>query len=278
MKRLCFIFLSVVLFSSCSTTKTVYTTNKVIYQSIRPKNYYSSIPHEASVGVCYVIDKDGHFAVSIANRSDKILTIDLTKSFFVDENAKSTPYYDPSVTYQTNTTSVSSSEGASVYLGSIASALNIGGVPGILLSGISLSSSDAIESSSTETTVLKEQPQISLAPHSFGILPKVFQAFVPYHPYPEQTSFFDYDNSNYRFTCVLSFSLDNGNSFQVLESPFYINALISKAVKDRKVNDAVRYIYKAKTDAPYEPSYDMFFINEIENKSWGDHSEFYDWI
>lgn len=54
------------------------------------------------------------------------MTIDQTKSFFVDSNGKSYSYYDPTVRTSTVTDITSSASGVSVNLGSIAQGLGIG--------------------------------------------------------------------------------------------------------------------------------------------------------
>lgn len=83
----------------------------------------------------YFVDKyyNPAIAVRIENKSDRTVYVDLGNSFFV-RMGQSYCYYVPSST----TSSSSSSSGAGVNLGSVAGALNIGGVVGQLAGGVNV--------------------------------------------------------------------------------------------------------------------------------------------
>ncbi len=83
----------------------------------------------------YFVDKHNSpaIAVRVENKSDRTVYVDLGNSFFV-RMGQSYCYYVPSST----TSSSSSSSGAGVNLGSVAGALNIGGVVGQLAGGVNV--------------------------------------------------------------------------------------------------------------------------------------------
>ena len=74
----------------------------------------------------YVIDTDGSINAVVKNLTTEILTIDQTKSFFIDTNGTSTSYYDPTVTTTSNSSYSSETEGAAFNLGGIANGLGSG--------------------------------------------------------------------------------------------------------------------------------------------------------
>ena len=100
-------------------------------------------------------------AVTLQNKSDKTLFIDLGKSYFI-LNGEATPYYIP----QATSTTKGHNGGASVNLGAVAGAVGIGGAVGTLASGVNVGGG---QSSSTSTTTYSQRI-ISIPPMSMKSL------------------------------------------------------------------------------------------------------------
>lgn len=115
------------------------------------------IPDQASRGQFQTIMTNYVMAVSIRNKSDKMVYLDLANSFFI-RGRNSEPYYVPTATSQTD----GKTSGGSVNLGSVAGAMGIGGSVGKIASGINVGGS----SSSISTTITYSQRIISIPPMS----------------------------------------------------------------------------------------------------------------
>ena len=165
-----------VVFASCGSTK--LSTNSVGYQSVRTTHAQPSqtspIPDDAKIAVAYSIGGDGALTAIVYNRTSEIMTIDQTKSFFVNSDGTSASYYDPTVRTTSVTDMSSVTKGGSVNLGSITGALGIGGTIGQLANGINLGGSGTSGTAETSTTYVADLPQVSLAPHSNGAMSKTF--------------------------------------------------------------------------------------------------------
>ena len=83
--------------------------------------------------------------VSVKNKTDKTIYLDLGNTFFMRNNSPS-PYYIPSATQITSGTST----GASVNMGAVANALGVGGTIGTLANGVNVGGG-TLNSSSTIT-------------------------------------------------------------------------------------------------------------------------------
>lgn len=113
--------------------------------------------------------------ISLENNTDEMIYVDLDNCTF-RVNKKASSYYVNSST----TTTHGSSGGASVNIGSIASAIGIGGVIGNLASGVNVGGGN---SSSTSTTVYANRI-VTIPPRSKYNLPvKVFYDFLEEKPY-----------------------------------------------------------------------------------------------
>lgn len=143
MKKYFYYALMCCLLASCSSK---LTTNHVAYQSVRTKHAQptvsSPIPDEAKIEVAYTISENGALTAIVYNRTSEIMVIDQTKSFFVNSDGKSTSYYDPTIRTTSITDMSSTSNGASVNLGSIAGALGVGGILGQVANGINVGGSN----------------------------------------------------------------------------------------------------------------------------------------
>lgn len=95
--------------------------------------------------------------VIVENISTRTLYVDLGNSFFV-RNGEASPYYTPSAT----STTTGTSGGASINLGSVASALGVGGIAGTLASGVNVGGGK----SSSSSTVTYAQRIVAIPPKS----------------------------------------------------------------------------------------------------------------
>lgn len=277
MKRLllCFATGTLLLFSSC-TTKLKITD--VAYQSIRKvekadANSRAVTPETGAViAVSPVIDDYGNVKLVVRNLSDKIMVIDRTKSFFIDYSGQSTMYYDPTI--RTSTLTTSGTEGATVNLGAIGSALGIGGAVGTALSGINVGGSNT--SGVSKTTYSIDQPVVSIGPNGYIDMGREFS--IPagkefFKSLYEQNPSVDISrpqilpaDSYCTFSVSVCYSLDNGETFNSITSNYYANSLLqAHVVNNGKINGPLRKIYSEKSDALEEPWYIIYFNNNLSD-------------
>ncbi len=190
----------------------------------------------------------------VYNRTSEIMTIDQTKSFFVNSDGRSVSYYDPTVRTTSVTDMSSVTKGGSVNLGSIAGALGIGGTIGQLANGINLGGSGTSGTAETSTTYVADLPQVSLAPHSNGAMSKTFHVTglgsSSLGGSAVNQPSLSKEQSYCRFSVCISYSVDGGQTFDKLVTDFYANSKVIVPVAQRgRVNDALRQIYQSKTDA-----------------------------
>lgn len=95
--------------------------------------------------------------VSVSNKSDRTIYIDLAKCFFT-RMGQSQCYYVPSATSVTST----SGTGVGINAGAVASALGVGGVVGTLASGVNVGAGG----SKGSTTVTYAQRMLTVPPHT----------------------------------------------------------------------------------------------------------------
>lgn len=256
MKHKIFYLIICVVFASCGSTK--LSTNSVGYQSVRTTHAQPSqtspIPDDAKIAVAYSIGVDGALTAIVYNRTSEIMTIDQTKSFFVNSDGTSVSYYDPTVRTTSVTDMSSVTKGGSVNLGSIAGALGIGGTIGQLANGINLGGSGTSGTAETSTTYVADLPQVSLAPHSNGAMSKTFHvtglgASSLGGSAVNQPSL-TIEQSYCRFSVCISYSTDGGQTFDKLVTDFYANSkVVVPVIKHGQVNNALRQIYEQKLDA-----------------------------
>ena len=96
------------------------------------------IPDEAKIVVAYSIGSGGDLTAIVYNRTSEIMTIDQTKSFFVNSNGKSISYFDPTVKTTSVSNISSTTKGGSINLGALTGAFGIGGVLGQIADGVNL--------------------------------------------------------------------------------------------------------------------------------------------
>lgn len=264
--------------SSCGSTGLV--THSVAFQSVRTRHAQptksSPIPDGAKISVAYTISSEGKLTAVVFNRTDEIMTIDQTKSFFVNSNGVSTSYYDPTVRTTSTTELSSRTKGGSVNLGAIAGAFGIGGIVGRIADGVNLGGSGTTGTSLTEATYIADMPQVSLAPHGKGAMSKVFKvdgigkAALSSSSEMRNISM-DENQSNCRFSVCISYSFDNGATYEKLVTNFYVNSFIVMPVKSHgQVNDALLDVYHAKPDALNEYCWQLHA--NTNHYLWGDYN------
>ena len=241
------------------------------YAQPTPEN---PIPEEAKIAVGYTISTDGKLTALVYNRTDEIMTIDQTLSFFVNSDGKSTSYYDPTVRTTSTTDLSSSTKGASVNLGAIAGAFGIGGALGQIANGINVGGSGTSGQSVTEATYVSDQPRVSLAPRSNAAMSKVFDVAGLASPAEDNREIvlpqLTQQESPCRFSVCITYSFDGGETFDKLVTDFYVESYINVPLKSEgMVNDALKTVTHSKPDLYNTPWWNLWLRNK---KSKGPNS------
>lgn len=254
--------ITLLLTTSCETLK----TDCLHYQSVR-KTYRYDNTSNASIEVAAVLYGDGRLGVGIQNKTDEIMTIDMVKSFVVNTSGKSLSFYDPTVRVESTTTTSSQSTGGSVNLGAVAGALGIGGVAGALANGINVGGSNTDGVSNTSTTYMSDMPQVSLAPHGTGAMPKVFNVGSINQPGGINTPYREFSREEAKkFALVILWSIDGGKTFEKYEQWYYINADFTVPVRNHgRLNAALREIMTKKPDCLNEPWWVIYTQNNQDD-------------
>lgn len=254
---------------SCSSGKML--TSSVAYQSIRttfrqPNMSAHEIPDDAEIILAYTITPDGELVVGVVNNTQEIMVIDQTMSFFVN-NGRSVSYYDPTIKSRTVTDLSSETQGASVNVGAIGNALGIGGRLGGLLSGINLGGSGTTGTSIQNTTVIADQPRISIGPKGSSTMSKTFEINGVGRTSLRQAGAVvacNKENSYCKFSVSISYSLDGGNSFKKITTDFYANSKIVIPVgRKGMVNETLRSLFATKNDALNENLWLLHFNTNV---------------
>lgn len=255
------------MFTSCSSGK--LATTGVVYQSVRTVAGGVNLPDDAKIKVDYYISNSGAIYPKVSNNTDEIMIIDKTSSFFVNTDGKSLAYYDSTVKYNSTTDFASETEGFSVNLGAISNAFGIGGPLGTALGGINVGESSTTGSATTNATYTVDQPKLSLSPHSSDYLkPFDISGVGKGEVFSKSFSVESPKESPIKFSICITYSIDNGETFDKLITDFYVNAQICEPVfKNGRVNDSVRRIYQKKSDAVNERWWLLYFKNNLPNRS-----------
>ena len=264
------IFTSILLVS-CSVAK--LSTGSVSYQSFRTlypqPTKESPIPEDAKIAIAISITVDGQLSVTVFNRTSDIMTIDQTKSFFVNSSGVSKSYYDPTVRTTTVTDVASATEGISVNLGAVTSALGIGGPLGVLASGVNVGSAGTSGRSTTETTYFSDQPYVSLGPYGSGVMSKAFRDPLIGKSVLSSVSPVNYVGlSPHETSCkckvCISYSLDGEKTYDTIVTDIYVNSLIvSPVTSEGAVNETLRSIFVSKPDALNEYCFVLYFNSQF---------------
>lgn len=260
-----------VLAVSCGSGRLV--TSSVAYQSIRTSTPQptkeSPIPSDAKIAVAYALSPTGELTVVVYNRTSEIMTIDQTKSFFVNSSGESISYYDPTIRTESVTDITSSTKGVSVNLGAVSNALGIGGVAGKLAQGINVGGAGTSGTSTTQTVTFADQPRISIGPYGSGSMSKVFteprvgSMFLTSAGQQSCVALSEQD-SYCKFSVSISYSLDGERTFDTITTNFYANSCVVAPVQSKgRVNDALRSVLSSKTDALNEYWYMLYFNSQL---------------
>lgn len=103
------------------------------------------------------------YSISIENKSDETIYIDLANSFKIDDMGNSISYFSN----KTYTTNKSSSSGGSLNLGAVTGAIGMGGAVGTLANGVNVGGGSTKGTSVTET----EERIMIIPPHGKRTLP-----------------------------------------------------------------------------------------------------------
>lgn len=261
--------------------KGVLEVSSVSYQSINATTPYAratQVPDGAKIMASYAFDQNGKLMVILKNLTDQIMIIDQEMSFLINTDGNSISYFDPTVRTSSVTEYSSGTQGASFNLGGLANALGIGGAAGSLLGATTVGGSTTSGNAVNNTTYFADQKRIMIGPRGKGIMSKQFSIKgigKQYFKYsiPEMSSL-NYTEKNYtdsplRFKVCITFSADDGQTFDKLITDFYVNAQQIVGVSGGKTNTAFRTILEGKPDALAEPWY-MFSVNNDMEDTTGD--------
>lgn len=264
------LILAIILIGTCSSCVTHNKTYCINYQSVRTKYAQPTaeepIPQEAKIIVAYTISPAGELTAIVHNKTNEIMTIDQTQSFFVNTNGQSTSYYDPTIRTTSVTDLSSSTKSGSVNLGAIAGALGMGGTLGQLANGINVGGSGTTGQSVTNATYIADQPRVSLAPNSKGAMSKVFTVTALAQSSPEDDNrevvlpYISRENSFCNFSVCISYSFDNGKTFERLVTEFYADSYINIPLRNEgKINETLNIVIQNKPDMYNAPWFKLIF-------------------
>lgn len=258
------------LLASCRSTE--LKTYSVNYMSIRQKyaqpTQEEPIPDEAKIAVAYAISENGELAVNIQNRTSDIMIIDKVHSYFVNTDGKSTSYYDPTIKNVSTTDLSTKTKGMSVNLGSVAKAFGVGGIVGDLASGITVGGSGTSGGAVTQETIVADQPQVSLAPNSNTVISRVFTVSAIAAPSTERREiikpYMSHKESPCKFSVCISYSTDNGATFEKLVTEFYADAYLNVPIKtEGRLGEALNVIEQSRPDMYNTPWWMLHFNSSI---------------
>ena len=284
------------LMTSCGGPKLV--VSDVAYQSIRnvhveTRSASEGVPQGKSILLQPIINVFGDIEVHVTNLTDSIMIIDRTKSFFVDTSGESTIYYDPTIRTTTNSVTTGRSGGGNVNVGSVTGALGLGGIAQDILNGVNVGGSKSNANTTSNTVYDIDQPTGAIAPHGRASMGRTFTVastgknFLSYLS-TQNTSrnktfrYYGPDDSYCKFSICISYSLNNGVSYEKIVSEYYCNTVILSPVrkegKDYLVNDALREIMSNKADMYDEPWSLLYFnANMTTNKDYQLINNLYDY-
>lgn len=270
--------------SSCSTSGTL-SVNSVTYQSLRTDFAQpESIANDAKIAVEYFFNSKGEIQPVVYNLTSEILILDQTKSFVILPDGSSLSYYDPTIKTSSTGTYSSQTTGTTFNLGGVTNALGIGGVLGSLANATNLSSSHTDGSIHQNIVTVVDQPHVNIGPKGSVAMSKAYKIEGIGSTSNLNNNVIDVEPkaSSVKFSVCISYSFDDGETYEKLVTNFYISSNISIPVTNRKVSQAFYSIYKQKPDALAENMYLFMLPNNIQNITtdvMGDflvHSNIYD--
>lgn len=244
--------------TSCYTEK-LYISS-ISYQSIKEKSPSSkAMPDTANIMAVYTISPKGELQVYIKNLSQHIMTIDRTKSFIINSDGTSLAFYDPNIITTTSAqfSSTTTSSSTTFTPGPVANVLGIGGIAGGILNGIGSTNSESRMAGEiiANSVAVIDQPKISIPPKGQvnmartvqlnGVGTFFLEELANYND-PQRDIILNLgpnDVSSSTFSVVISYSIDNENTYLILNSEFYTDILMQLHVKENgKTNNVLRTI------------------------------------
>lgn len=253
------------LLGSCSAGK--LEVSSVGYRSVRTSFAQSKeIPSDAKIATEYFINADGALLAVVYNLTNEIMTIDQTKSFFINTDGSSASYYDPTVRTSTSGGFSSNTNSTTFNLGAIAGVFGVGGPLGTVLNSTSVGTSATSGLHSSNTVTITDQPTVSIGPKGKMAMSKQYtvagieEAYLGKYADIGTFQNVTMEQSPLKFSVCISYTIGNNPEPQKLITDFYVNAKIIQPVSKNKVGDAFRSIYDIKPDALVEPSF-LFIVN-----------------
>lgn len=261
------LIVSVPLLSGCTAGNLM--VSKVNYQAIRTDYAQpSTIPADAKIVVEYFINTEGKIQPIVYNRTSEIMILDQTKSFVLMPDGSSISYYDPTVRSETTGTYNSTTTGSTFNLGGVAAALGIGGGLGALMGATTVGGSETNGIVRQNTVTITDQPLVNIGPMASIAMSKAYT--IPYigRTQVSDNQFVDIacKNSPLQFRICVTYSVDNGNTFEKLVTHFYVSSQLSEQVSQKNVSDAFYKIYAKKSDALAENLFMFTIPNNIQLK------------
>ncbi len=269
------LFATLLLLCGCTSGKLL--VKSVEYQALctdfaQPQ----SIAQDAKIAVEYFFNSEGQMQPVVYNLTSEILMLDQTKSFVIMPNGTSVSYYDPTIRTSTTGTFSSETSGSSFNLGGIAAALGVGGPLGALAGATTLGSSYTDGIIRQNTISVTDQPQVYIGPNGCVALSKAYKIQGIGNAYRGANVIDISPNSGaaVKFSVCVTYSVDDGASFEKLVTNFYVSSHISVPVNDKKVSQAFYRIYELKPDALAENMYLFIIPNNIETETTDVMGEF----
>ncbi len=251
----------------------------VRYQAVRTEFAQpDKVPDEAKIAATFFINTDGVLRVVVKNLTDEVMMIDQTKSFCIMPSGTSVSYFDPTITVNKSGTMNSATSSSSFNLGAITSAFGLGGtVAGSLLNGTTVGSSSTGGIYNESSVTIADQPIVKIGPHGQIVMSKDFQiSGIGMKSFELSSSLIDVKESASicNFSTCITFSIDDGETYDKLVTKFYLSSDISQTVYNKRVGDAFSRIYSIKPDALAENMYLFLIPNNIEKNGTDVLSEF----
>lgn len=261
-------FASLVLCSSCT-----FKVMDVSYLSIHSLDHEPPIapPKRATIAVNNIISPEGALDVVVTNLSGDIIIIDRKNSFLINTNGISQAFYDANIHSTTHTNTAATGGGIGVNVGAVANTLGASAAAAQALSGINIGSSSSSSQSVSESIYCIDEPQVSIGPKGALSMGRDFVIPVGVDVLKELSNQnqdrrdilnpnIPKEQSPIRFGIIITYSTDEGKTWEKLVSNYYVNSVMQTYVsQNSKMNQALRKIVGRKPNLMEENWYLLFF-------------------
>ena len=258
-------FTSCLFLCSCGSSTNLLVSS-VNYQAIRTDFAQpTAIPEDAKIIVEYFFNETGNIQPVVYNRTSGIITLDQTKSFIIKPDGTSVSYYDPTVRTQTDGSFGSVTTGSTFNLGGISNALGIGGAFGSLMNATNVSSSQTSGVIRQNSVTITDQPRVNIGPNGCIAMSKAFQVVGIGKTNKDFTNYVDIPmkQSPMQFSICVTYSTDEGETYQKLITHFYVSSQICERIDKGKVSEGFYKIYAQKADALAENMFMFILPNNV---------------